>query len=98
MQSGPLMKLRLSAAPLQDIGAGPRGTRFTFPITGGSFEGERLRGKALVGGDDWTVNALRDRRNLLIVLWRRGWDSNPKGSHQVCDLQNPQCRSCRECQ
>lgn len=55
MRSRPLMTLRLNTAPVQDIGAAPRGTRVTFPITGGSFEGERLRGKVLPGGDDWTV-------------------------------------------
>ena len=55
MHSRPLMTLRLTTAPTQNIGAGPHGTRVTFPITGGSFEGERLRGKVLAGGDDWTV-------------------------------------------
>ena len=55
MQFRPLMTLRLDTAPTQDIGAGPLGTRVTFPITGGSFEGARLRGKVLPGGDDWTV-------------------------------------------
>ena len=55
MRSRPLMTLRLKTAPTQDIGAGPHGTRVTFPITGGSFEGDRLRGKVLPGGDDWTV-------------------------------------------
>jgi Protein of unknown function (DUF3237) len=55
MRSRPLMTLRLSTAPTQDIGAGPRGVRVTFPITRGSFEGERLRGKVLPGGDDWSV-------------------------------------------
>jgi hypothetical protein len=49
------MTLRLNTAPKQDLGAGPRGTRVTFPITGGSFEGERLRGKVLPGGGDWTL-------------------------------------------
>jgi hypothetical protein len=49
------MTLRLNTAPTQDIGAGPRGTRVTFLITGGSFEGDRLRGKVLPGGDDWTL-------------------------------------------
>jgi hypothetical protein len=38
------MSLRLSTAPTQNVGAGPHGTRITFPITGGSFEGDRLRG------------------------------------------------------
>ncbi len=55
MQSRPLMRLRLSTAPTQDIGACPHGARITFPIVGGSFDGERLRGKVLPGGDDWTV-------------------------------------------
>src|SRR5581483_752121 len=58
MRSRPLMTLRLNTAPIQNIGAGPRGTRVTFPITGGSFEGERLRGKVLPGGDDWTVKRM----------------------------------------
>ena len=55
MQSRPLMTLRLNTAPTQDIGASPSGTRVTFPITGGSVEGDRLRGKVLSGGDDWTI-------------------------------------------
>jgi len=49
------MTLRLNTAPVQDISVTPRGKRVTFPITGGSFEGERLRGRVLPGGDDWTV-------------------------------------------
>ena len=55
MRSRPLITLRLNTAPTQNIGAGPRGTRVTFPITGGSFEGDRLRGKVLPGGDDWVI-------------------------------------------
>jgi hypothetical protein len=55
MRSRPLMTLRLDTAPTQDFGPGPHGTRVTFPITGGSFEGERLSGKVLPGGADWTV-------------------------------------------
>jgi hypothetical protein len=49
------MSLRLITAPTQDVGPGPHGTRVTFPITGGSFDGDRLRGKVLPGGDDWTI-------------------------------------------
>ena len=55
MRSRPLLTLRLSTAPTQNVGAGPHGIRLTFPITGGSFEGDRLRGKVLPGGDDWVV-------------------------------------------
>ena len=55
MRTRPLMRLRLNTAPTQNLGVGPLGDRVTFPIVGGSFEGERLRGKVLPGGDDWTV-------------------------------------------
>jgi Protein of unknown function (DUF3237) len=55
MRSRSLLTLRLNTAPTQDIGPGPHGTRVTFPITGGSFEGDRLRGKVLPSGSDWTV-------------------------------------------
>ncbi len=55
MLSRPLMTLRLNVATTQDIGAAPHGVRVTFPIAGGSFDGDRLRGKVLSGGDDWTV-------------------------------------------
>ena len=37
------------------IGAGPFGTRSYYEITGGSVEGERLRGKLLTGGGDWLL-------------------------------------------
>ena len=48
MRTRPLMSLRLITTPTQHVGPGPYGTRVTFPITGGSFEGalatyERLR-------------------------------------------------------
>ena len=55
MRTRPLMTLRLTTAPTQNVGAGPHGTRVTYPITGGSFEGDRLRGKVLPGGADWTL-------------------------------------------
>jgi len=37
------------------IGAGPYGTRLVFEVTGGSFEGKRLKGKILTGGGDWLL-------------------------------------------
>jgi hypothetical protein len=58
MRFRPLMTLGLSTAPTQNLGIGPRGTRVTFPITGGAFEGDRLRGTVLPGGDDWAVTRL----------------------------------------
>jgi hypothetical protein len=49
------MSVRFTTAPTQNVGAGPHGTRITFPITGGAFEGDRLRGRVLPGGNDWVV-------------------------------------------
>jgi hypothetical protein len=51
-----LMMLYVNAAPPQNIGAVPHGTRRTAPLTGGHFEGPRLRGTVLPGGSaDWLL-------------------------------------------
>jgi hypothetical protein len=55
MNTRHLFTLKLTTSPLQAIGAVPGGTRSVFPITGGVFEGPRLRGKVLPGGGDWTL-------------------------------------------
>jgi hypothetical protein len=55
MNSRPLMTLRLSTAPIEEIGLTPHGTVSIFPVTGGSFAGDRLRGKVLAGGGDWVT-------------------------------------------
>jgi hypothetical protein len=54
MKTRPLMTLRLNTAPTEQLGTTPHGERATFPVTGGEFTGERLRGKVL-GGADWTI-------------------------------------------
>jgi hypothetical protein len=51
----PLMVLRLSTSPTQEIGSTPEGTLAIFPVTGGSFEGDRLRGRVLPSGGDWVT-------------------------------------------
>ena len=55
MSSRPLMTVTIAAAPPQKLGTVPHGTRVIAPITGGTFEGPRLRGKVLPGGGDWTL-------------------------------------------
>lgn len=57
IETRPLMRLRLSTAAVQDVGATSRGKLSIFPIVGGSFEGERLRGRVLPGGGDWVMAA-----------------------------------------
>ena len=59
MQSRSLMVLRLATAAIQEVGATPHGRLSIFPIIGGSFEGERLRGRVLADGGDW-VTAMAD--------------------------------------
>ena len=56
MNARPLMRLRFTTAPVEEIGLTPHGTLSIFPITGGSFEGERLRG-TVRGGADWVTAA-----------------------------------------
>jgi hypothetical protein len=55
MTSRPLMRVEVVVPPPLKLGAVPHGTRVIAPITGGTFEGPRLRGKVLPGGGDWTI-------------------------------------------
>ena len=56
MDSRLLMTLQVGVTTPQNIGAVPTGTRRTAPLSGGHFEGARLRGKVLPGGSaDWQL-------------------------------------------
>jgi len=55
MTSRPLMTVQIAAAPPQKLGTVPHGIRSVVPVTGGDFEGPRLRGKVLPGGGDWLL-------------------------------------------
>jgi uncharacterized protein DUF3237 len=55
IESRPLMVLRLATSATQEIGATSKGALMIFPVVGGSFEGERLRGTVLAGGGDWVT-------------------------------------------
>ncbi|HEY3804398.1 MAG TPA: DUF3237 domain-containing protein [Kofleriaceae bacterium] len=55
MQTPLLMTLEVHVSPPQKLGAVPHGTRGIVAITGGGFEGARLRGKVVPGGADWTL-------------------------------------------
>ena len=47
-----LLEGRFSIAPGLDVGPTPLGMRRIVPITGGTFEGPRLRGRVIPGGED----------------------------------------------
>ena len=55
MNSRPLMLLRLATSEIEELGSTPHGKVSIFPVIGGSFAGERLRGKVLAGGGDWVT-------------------------------------------
>src|SRR2546426_7121290 len=55
MPSRRLMTLQVVVPPPQKLGTVPHGTRSIVPVTGGAFEGPRLRGKVLPGGGDWLL-------------------------------------------
>ena len=60
MPSPPELELAFEARvlvdPRIDVGQTPLGVRRVIPITGGTFEGPRLRGVVLPGGADWQLH------------------------------------------
>jgi hypothetical protein len=53
VRTRPLFQLRERVPPLYVVGQTPNAFRRIGVITGGSFEGERLSGEVLSGGNDW---------------------------------------------
>lgn len=50
-----LLTFKATTGSSAQVGPGPFGTRIVAEITGGAFEGPRLRGKILPGGADWVL-------------------------------------------
>jgi hypothetical protein len=50
-----LMIMQVKVATVLNIGAVPHGTRRTAVLSGGTFEGPRLRGAILPGSADWQL-------------------------------------------
>lgn len=70
IKTTPLFSLKAEVTQVQVIGATPNGFRRIGVVTGGTFDGPRLRGKVLPGGADWQVlhadgSALLDVRIAL---------------------------------
>ena len=85
LRSTLLMNIELDINTAESLGS-----RQIYPITGGAFDGPRLRGTALQGGGDWLIrrpdgtNELNARVTLqtddeeLIYLWHRGLTFTPE--------------------
>lgn len=50
-----IMDYHADLKPPAQIGAGPFGQRAIYDVTGGTFEGPKLRGKILPSGGDWIL-------------------------------------------
>jgi hypothetical protein len=85
LQSRHLFTMTITLHPIEDIGDTPAGTRRVFPVAGGDFAGERLRGAILpVAGSDLLLTRadgssqqdvrmiLRTDDGALIVMTYRG--------------------------
>ncbi|HSD74668.1 MAG TPA: DUF3237 domain-containing protein [Steroidobacteraceae bacterium] len=89
-----VFELRGTLAPAHAIGPTPQGARRMVPITGGSFEGPRLRGSIMPGGADWQVlrgdgvselealYLLRTHDDVLIQVRNRGLRHGPEAVMQ----------------
>jgi hypothetical protein len=78
-----LFDAHITLAPPEVIGPSPYGQRSVHLVTGGTFEGPKLRGTFRTGGGDWLLspsshNELDVRATMetddgaLIYLWYRG--------------------------
>jgi len=57
LKSQSLFEFRVTLHPMQEVGQGPLGLRRIAPVSGGTFEGERLRGVILpFAGGDWLLH------------------------------------------
>jgi hypothetical protein len=68
VKTRPLFVMRLSVRPLQIIGPAAGPVRRVGVIFGGVFEGERLSGEVLDGGNDWQTVRVDSALSLDIRL------------------------------
>ena len=66
VRTRPLFVMRLDVRKLQVVGGAPGGVRRVGVVFGGFFEGERLSGEVLDGGNDWQ-SVRRDGATTLDV-------------------------------
>ena len=91
-----LLEARVDIAPPVDAGLTPGGLRRIVPITGGSFEGPKLRGQVVPGGEDRQLfrsdgvleveasYALRTDDGAVIVVNNRGyWHGSPEVGSRI---------------
>jgi hypothetical protein len=58
--------MRADVKPIVVIGAAPGGYRRVGIVTGGVFDGDRLSGVVLDGGNDWQTHGPMDRSSWML--------------------------------
>jgi len=66
VETRPLFVMRLVVPEIQLVGATPTADRRVGVVAGGTFEGERLSGTVLGGGNDW-ITVRKDGASMLNV-------------------------------
>jgi hypothetical protein len=75
IRTRPLCIYHANLEPVQhNAGKGPFGRRLVAVVTGGAFEGERLKGKVLNGGGDWAL--IEEDRDVLRLDARVTWETH----------------------
>lgn len=63
-----VLELKVTLGEAFGVGKTPKGDRFVIPITGGTFEGPRVKGEVLSGGADYQlVNSELGRTELEAI-------------------------------
>jgi len=65
-----LCELTSTLSDLLQIGQTPFGERTIYPVSGGTFEGPKLKGKVLANGGDWVLrlNSTTSKLDVRVVL------------------------------
>jgi hypothetical protein len=84
-----MCRFSVEVGPIVSLGPGPLGERRVIEITGGSFEGPRMRGTVMGGGADWQIvrgdgvidldarYALKEERGGVIQVVSQGYRHGP---------------------
>ena len=92
VRTAPLFVMRLVVPKVISVGATPGGFRRLGVVSGGTFEGERLSGEVLDGGNDW--QDLRDdgrRRSTSASRSRRTTAPSSRCRTAACGTAPPMC-------
>lgn len=63
------LQLKVTLGEAYTVGETPHGRRLVIPITGGTFEGPRLKGTILNGGADYQLGSTDGRRTELEAIY-----------------------------